>query len=91
MYPETAESRIAWASAQLEWHISDRVCGLCDHERHLAHIVRVGQQWLLFDATHPNETGDGFRFLGSFAEREAAMDAARQKTDWWVNCPSGHS
>lgn len=76
-YRKTGESQIRKA-IRPEWHISDRVCGLCDHERHLAHIVKVGRQWFLFDATRSSEAGDGFLFLGSFAGRQAAMDAAEQ-------------
>ena len=61
-----------------DWHISDHICARCDHERHLAHIVKVGDQWLAFDATHANSEGNGLLFLGSFAQRETAMDAAEQ-------------
>lgn len=58
------------------WRMSDRVCGLCDQERHLAHIVKLGGRWFAFDATHSSAEGNGFLFLGSFAGRAAAMNAA---------------
>jgi hypothetical protein len=73
------------AGPQPEWQIADGVCALCDSERHLAHIVLVGDRWFVFDATHTGETEAGFFFVGSYAEREAAMDAAERK----IGC-SGH-
>jgi SOS-response transcriptional repressor LexA len=57
------------------WRISDRFCARSDHERHLAHIVKVGDRWFAFDATHSSSEGNEFLFLGSFARRETAMDA----------------
>jgi SOS-response transcriptional repressor LexA len=59
-----------------DWRISDHVCVRSDHERHLAHIIKLGDEWLAFDATRYNREGNGFLCLGSFAQREAAMDAA---------------
>jgi hypothetical protein len=58
------------------WQISDHVCTRGDHERHLAHIVRLGDRWFAFDATHSGSDGNGFLFLGSFARKETAMKAA---------------
>jgi hypothetical protein len=58
------------------WRISDRVCSRSDHERHLAHIVRLGDKWLAFDGTRSGREGNRFLFLGSFARKETAMDAA---------------
>jgi hypothetical protein len=58
------------------WRISRGVCTRSDHERHLAHIVRLGDRWFAFDATHSSSDGSGFLFLGSFSRKETAMDAA---------------
>jgi hypothetical protein len=60
------------------WQTSDRVCARSDHERHLAHIVRLGGRWFAFDATRPDPEGKGFLFLGSFARRENAMDIVEE-------------
>jgi len=66
--------------ALAQWYTSDNVCCLCDLERHLAHIVRIRDQWFAFDATHPNGGGIGFVFLGSFARKQTAMEAAESET-----------
>jgi len=63
-----------------QWFVSDQVCALSDPERHLAHIVRIGEQWFAFDATRPNREGTGFAFLGSFVRRMTAMEAAESAT-----------
>jgi hypothetical protein len=57
------------------WRNSQQICALADGERHLGHILRIGGRWYAFDATHPNETGDGFRGLGSFASIASAREA----------------
>lgn len=59
-----------------KWYVSDNVCALCDPERHLAHVVRLKTQWFVFDATHPNMEKIGCRFVGSFAHKQTAMQAA---------------
>ena len=64
--------------AKANWQISDKVCVLSDSARHLAHVVKLGDRWFAFDGTHSNEEGSGFLFLGSFAIRETAMDAAEE-------------
>jgi phage repressor protein C with HTH and peptisase S24 domain len=58
------------------WQISDRLCAWSDQERHLAHIVKLGDRWFASDSTHSSGESGGFLFLGSFAGKEAAMDAA---------------
>ena len=58
------------------WVISDHICAWGDRERHLAHIVKLGDRWFAFDSTHSNSESNGFLFLGSFARKETAMDAA---------------
>jgi hypothetical protein len=67
-------------SAIPQWFVSDNVCALCDHDRHLAHIVRQGSQWFAFDATRPNPEGLGCLFLGSFARSLTAMEFAQSET-----------
>lgn len=63
-----------------QWFVSGEACALCDDERHLAHIVRAGNRWFAFDATHPNGEGVGCLFLGSFVRRLTAMAAAESET-----------
>src|SRR5579863_7005665 len=48
-----------------QWRDSSSICCLVDFETHLGHVVRAGDCWLAFDATHLNEGGTGFRPLGS--------------------------
>jgi hypothetical protein len=57
------------------WRNSQQICALADGERHLGHILQIGGRWYAFDATHFNETGDGFRRLGSFASLASAREA----------------
>ena len=63
-----------------QWFVSERVCALSDPERHLAHLVKVGLQWFVFDATHLNQEGTGCVMLGSFVRKRTAMDAAESAT-----------
>jgi Peptidase S24-like len=60
---------------QRAWRISDRICILCDDERQLAHLVKIGETWFSYDATRANGDGTVFSYLGSFARKEAAMQA----------------
>jgi hypothetical protein len=46
----------------------------------LGHIVRVGNYWLAFDATHFNEAGTAFRFLGSCVN----ISSAKYVVEWVV-------
>ena len=62
----------------LEWRTSAHICALSDGERHVGHIVRVGGRWHAYDAMHSNETGDGFRSLGTFIAVDAAKQAVEQ-------------
>lgn len=57
------------------WRNSPEICALADGERHLGHIVQIGGRWHAFDATHFNESADGFRGLGSFASLSSAKEA----------------
>jgi len=63
-------------SVLAKWYVSENVCALCDPERHLAHVVRLRSQWFVIDATHTSFEKLGCLFIGSFARRQAAMQAA---------------
>jgi hypothetical protein len=60
------------------WRDSSSVCSLADGERHLGHVLKAGNHWLAFDATHCNESGTGFLFLGCYASITAAKRAVDQ-------------
>ena len=60
---------------QRAWRISGEICIMCDDERQLAHVVKIGDRWFAFDATRSNDDDTGFSYLGSFARKEAAMQA----------------
>jgi hypothetical protein len=57
------------------WHDSGLVCAFSDRDRHLGHIVLKRRQWYAFDATHLNDAGDGFRYLGAFSSIHVAKAA----------------
>ena len=71
-----AQSALAFHKAT--WRDSGSICSLADVERHLGHIVKADKLWLAFDATHVNETGTGFRLLGSCTSIAAAKHAVEQ-------------
>ena len=48
------------------WFDSARVCALADAERHLGHAVRAHNEWIAYDAIHPNDRHDGFLLVGVF-------------------------
>jgi len=48
------------------WRDSPSVCALSNNHRHLGHIVKAGDCWLAFDATHSRGTNSGFCLLGSW-------------------------
>jgi len=56
------------------WRDSPAICALADDDRHLGHIVRAGNHWLAFDATH-FDGEDGFRLLGSWLSVALAKGA----------------
>ena len=65
MSPAKQTDRRASASLYLAvWTDSDSVCCLDNDERHLGHIVKAGDNWLAYDATHLNDRGTSFRCLG---------------------------
>jgi len=43
--------------------------------RHLGHIVWNEGRWTAFDATHPDDTGNGFKDLGTFGTIAGARAA----------------
>ena len=56
------------------WKSSEHICALSDNERHLGHIVKT-RDWHAYDATHFDAASSGFKYLGQFSERAAAMEA----------------
>jgi hypothetical protein len=66
-------------SVLAKWYVSENVCALCDPERHLAHVVRLRSQWFVIDATHTSFEKMGCLFIGSFARRQTAMQAAESE------------
>ena len=59
------------------WCDAEDFCSLADGDRHLGHIVYTGE-WEAFDAIHPNESGNGFRELGTFPSVFLAKRAVEQ-------------
>jgi hypothetical protein len=57
------------------WRDSRNVCALSDGDRHLGHIVLKAGQWYSFDATHLNESSNGFRHLGTYHSIDVAKAA----------------
>jgi hypothetical protein len=73
--PETLNRQdFADANYGRSWRNSGHLCAFADHERHLGHVVKTNQ-WHAWDATHSDETSTSFKYLGSFAGLEAAMEA----------------
>ena len=71
------------------WRNATNVCAFSDNERHLGHIVRAGEGWLAFDATHANEQGSWFRSLGYFPAITMAKEAVQLATlSLWRAGPS---
>jgi len=64
--------------SELEWRVTGHSCALSDGDRHVGHAVRIGGRWHAYDAMHSNETGDGFRALGTFAAADSAKRAVEQ-------------
>jgi hypothetical protein len=64
------------------WRNSGEVCALSDGHRHLGHIVLNAGRWTAFDATHPDDSGNGFKHLGTFrtiAGAKAAVESSCAK------------
>lgn len=78
---QIAESKLLMQFiSEPQWYVSGHACALCDQERHLAHIVKAGDRWFAYDATHADRDGRGFLLLGSFIRRLTAMEAAQAET-----------
>src|SRR5665213_987817 len=60
------------------WQDSADICVLSDSERHPAHVTRVCNRWMAFDATQPNASATGFKFLGEHTLVEDAKGAAER-------------
>ena len=54
------------------WQDSEDISALVDSERYLAHVIEIAGRWLAFDATHRNDSGRGFAFLGA---RDSLVEA----------------
>jgi hypothetical protein len=54
------------------WSDGENSSAFADAERHLGHVLREANGWAAWDATHPAESGDGFRFVGLY---ESLQDA----------------
>jgi hypothetical protein len=59
------------------WSDAEDFCALADSDRHLGHIVNAGE-WEAFDAIHPNDAGNGFRYLGAFPTVSSAKVAVER-------------
>jgi len=42
------------------WRNSTAICALAGGERHLGHILKIGERWYAFDGTHSDEESNGF-------------------------------
>jgi hypothetical protein len=62
------------------WRNSEYVGAFADDERHLGHVIRT-EQWDAYDATRPNETSGGFKYLGAFVDLAAAMQAVESSVE----------
>ncbi len=60
------------------WRMGHNICALADNERHLGHILHIGNHWMAFDGTHVSDDGKGFRIIGSFTSSNAAKAAVEQ-------------
>ena len=63
------------------WRNSSNVCAYANEDRHLGHIVRTGEGWIAFDATHSTTEGNAFRPLGFFRTSEDARQAVECATE----------
>lgn len=60
----------SWSS----WRNSEHICALADSERHFGHVIKI-DQWHAYDATHADEAMGGVKYLGTFGDLAAAMQA----------------
>jgi hypothetical protein len=57
-----------------KWCDSESLCAVSDDDRHLGHILRA-RGWQAFDSTKLNETGDSYRYIGTFPNKRQAKEA----------------
>lgn len=57
------------------WNNMEDACAFLDDERHLGHVFLAGRKWEAWDATRPDLSVPGFRFLGRFESAEEAKEA----------------
>ncbi len=60
------------------WLDSVRICAYSDDDRHLGHVVRIGEGWMAYDATHVNTQGNAFRPIGFFLTVDNAKEAVQR-------------
>lgn len=75
---QSAAVAVAKQLCATTWTDSETVCCLASGERHLGHIVKAGDCWLAFDATHLSERRAGFRLLGCCTTITLAKFAVEQ-------------
>ena len=70
------------------WRDAPNICALADAERHLGHAVRVGENWIAYDAIHFNPANDGFRVIGIFQTigqaKQAIEDSVKLSWLWAI-------
>jgi len=62
------------AAGGRSWRNSEHIGAFADSERHLGHVIKT-EKWHAYDATHPNQASNGFKYLGPFVDLTAAMQA----------------
>ena len=59
-------------AGERSWRHSEHICTFADNERHLGHLIKT-DGWHAYDATRPNGTSGGFKYLGEFGDIATAM------------------
>jgi len=62
------------------WRRSENICALADGERHFGHVIKT-EQWNAYDATRLNGASGGFKYLGTFVDLAAAMQAVESSVE----------
>lgn len=76
------EKKTEYTTFEAVWCDSPSLCALADSERHLGYILKAGDYWLAFDATHFNEMGTDFRLLGTCRNMMSAKRAVEREVIW---------
>jgi hypothetical protein len=74
---------MAQPRTETTWRNHARICLYSDSERDLGYIIREGDGWLAFDATHSTPDGSAFLPLGFFASITQAKEAVQNATNPW--------